>query len=80
MHVTDSDRCLAPLHGIDFVTPSLIALAARKVFTHRIVLTAPARDRSLQYGSRVEAVKEQLEGLEAEHVIETVLGKVDCPL
>jgi hypothetical protein len=72
-------RHLAPLHGIDFVTPSLIGLAAKKVFPHRITIALPARDRSLQYGSHVEAVKQYLDGLQPDDVIETVLEKVECP-
>ena len=73
-------RYLAPLHGIDFVTPSLITLAAKKVFPHRLTIASPARDRSLQYGSNFGAVKQYLHGLLPEGVIEAVLGKVECPL
>lgn len=36
-------RCLAPLNGLDFVTPSLVAIAARKVYPHRIdLVSAPS--------------------------------------
>jgi hypothetical protein len=75
-----SCRYLAPLHGLDFVTPSLIALATSKVFSHRITITSPERERSMQFGSNIEAVKQVLNGLTPELVIATVLAKVDCPL
>lgn len=73
-------RYLAPLHGLDFVTPSLIVLAAKKIFPHRITIAAPERERSVQFGSDIGAVKQSLAGLTPEIVIETVLAKVDCPL
>lgn len=73
-------RCLAPLSGLDYVTPSLVAIAARKVYPHRIILTVPERDRSLQYGSELAAVKAMLEGVTPEVVIEGVLTAVEAPL
>lgn len=73
-------RCLAPLSGLDYVTPSLVAIAARKVYPHRIILTVPERDRSLQYGSELAAVKAMLEGVTPEAVIEDVLTAVEAPL
>ncbi|CAO1599106.1 hypothetical protein XANCAGTX0491_002850 [Xanthoria calcicola] len=72
--------CLAPLSGLDYVTPSLVAIAARKVYPHRIILTVPERDRSLQYGSELAAVKAMLEGVTPEVVIEDVLTAVEAPL
>ncbi|KAL8803646.1 MAG: hypothetical protein Q9182_003061 [Xanthomendoza sp. 2 TL-2023] len=72
--------CLAPLHGIDYVTPSLVAIAARKIYPHRIVLTIPERDRSLQYGSDLAAVTAALQGVTPESVIEDVLAAVETPL
>lgn len=76
----DLERCLAPLHGLSFVTPSLVALAARKVYRHRIRIALPEKERSIQYGSDIEAVQEILEGLTADTVIETVLETVGCPV
>ncbi|KAL8803325.1 MAG: hypothetical protein Q9200_006266 [Gallowayella weberi] len=72
--------CLAPLHGIDYVTPSLVAIAARKIYPHRIILTIPERDRSLQYGSDLAAVTAALQGVTPESVIEDVLAAVETPL
>jgi hypothetical protein len=71
---------LAPLHGIDYITPSLVALAARKVYPHRLVITTPENERSTQWGSSVEAVAELLEGITVEEIIEDVLETVQVPL
>ncbi|KAI9847665.1 MAG: hypothetical protein M1838_000811 [Thelocarpon superellum] len=73
-------RCLAPLHALQFVTPSLVALAARKVYQHRIAITTVANERSMQWGSDADAVAAYLDGLTAEDIIEEVLGMVDVPL
>ncbi|KAK8209773.1 hypothetical protein IWZ01DRAFT_436247 [Phyllosticta capitalensis] len=73
-------RALAPLHGLDFVTPSLVALAARKIYPHRIVLTTPENERSLQWGSDIEAVRQMLDGVVVEDVIDDVLSQVEVPL
>lgn len=75
-----SSRCLAPLHDLLYVTPSLVALAARKIYSHRIEITQPENERSMQYGSNLAAVTELLEGVTAETIIEEVLAMVDAPL
>jgi hypothetical protein len=71
---TDDCRCLAPLHNLTYATPSLIALAARKVYLHRIEIVKPEKERSIQWGSNLDAVAAILEGVGAEDVIEDVLG------
>lgn len=73
-------RSLAALHGLDFVTPELVQLAARKIYAHRIVIVSADRERSMQWGSDLDAVRELLEGVEPEDVIEEVLASVDVPL
>ena len=75
-----SDRCLASLHGQSYVTPALVALAAKKVYPHRIVITKAEDERSMQWGSKIEAVATALRGVTPESVIDDVLGKVDVPL
>ena len=77
-----SIRCLAPLHGLEYATPSLIALAARKIYLHRIEIVEPERERSLQWGSDLNAIQELLDGVGPEDVIEDVLGSsgVEPPL
>ena len=73
-------RCLAPLHRLDYVTPALVGLAARKVYLHRIRITPPEKERSMQWGSKLEAVEALLEDVGPEDVIEDVLGMVIAPL
>ncbi|KAI9715298.1 MAG: hypothetical protein M1828_000898 [Chrysothrix sp. TS-e1954] len=64
-----------------YVTPSLVAMAARKVYPHRIELVERAEDeRSMQWGSDREAVEEALQGASVERVLEEVLDQVECPL
>lgn len=66
--------CLAPLHNLDYVTPSLISLAAKKIYSHRIQIVRPENERSMQWGSDIESVAASLEGIDAERVLEDVLG------
>jgi len=75
-------RCLAPLHGLAYATPSLVALATRKIYLHRIQIVKPEKERSMQWGSDLEAVATLLEGVGAEDVIEDVLGSsgAEAPL
>ncbi|KAF2216404.1 hypothetical protein CERZMDRAFT_81519 [Cercospora zeae-maydis SCOH1-5] len=71
---------LAPLHGLDYVPPSLIALAARKIYPHRLVLATPENEKSLLWGSDPRAIEQLLEGVTIEDVIEDVLASLDTPL
>ena len=73
-------KSLAPLHGLDYVTPSLVTLAARKVYLHRIKLVAPEHERSMQWGSDLAAVEAILEGVGPEDAIEDVLEVVAVPV
>lgn len=73
-------RYLAPLHGIDFVTPSLVALAARKIYPHRLLVAKPERDRSMQWGSDIKALGDLLHDLTAEAIIEGVLATIPSPV
>lgn len=79
-HLERLAKSLAPLHGLDYVTPSLVALAAKKVYLHRIqVVAAPERERSMQWGSELGAVGALLEGVGPEEVVEDVIGLVGVP-
>lgn len=71
---------LAPLHGLPYVTPSIVALAARKVYLHRLVLATAETERSLKWGSDPEAVRQLLHGLGPEEVIQDTIGRVEVPL
>ncbi|KAF2646358.1 hypothetical protein P280DRAFT_512538 [Massarina eburnea CBS 473.64] len=79
-HLNTLSLALAPLHGLDYITPSLVALAARKIYPHRIAITAPENERSMQWGSSLEAVRTILAGITVEQVIEEVLESVEVPL
>lgn len=58
----------------------MVALAARKIYPHRIIITVPENERSLQWGSSLEAVKAVLAGVTADEVVEEVLQSVEVPL
>ncbi len=82
-------QCLAPLHRLDYVTPALVALAARKTYLHRICTIPVGREgarplvvheRSMQWGSEKAAVEALLDGVSPEDVIEDVLGSVVPPV
>jgi MoxR-like ATPase len=73
-------RHLAPLHGLDYVTPSLVALAARKVYLHRLRVVAAKGERSMQWGSELAAIEAILDGVGPDEVIEEVLGAVPAPV
>ncbi|KAK4034891.1 hypothetical protein C8A01DRAFT_18384 [Parachaetomium inaequale] len=86
-HLAQLAKSLAPLHGLDYVTPSLVGLALRKVYLHRIRLVEaenPERERSVQWGSELEMVRGLLllslsGGWGVEEVLEEVLGWVRVP-
>ncbi|KAF2004323.1 hypothetical protein P154DRAFT_572363 [Amniculicola lignicola CBS 123094] len=79
-HLDILSHTLAPLHGLSYISPSLVALAARKIFPHRIIITSPENERSMQWGSSLDAVKAVLDGVTPEDVIEEVLQSVEVPL
>ena len=68
------------MHDIDFVTPSLVQLAASKIYRHRIKLVTAEDERSMQYGSELSAVEALLDGLTADSVIYEVLNSIEVPL
>lgn len=63
-----------------FVTPTLVALATKKIYPHRIEIVTPEKERSMQWGSDINAVTAALEGVGPETVIDDVLGMVEVPL
>lgn len=73
-------KCLASLHGLDFVAPSFVALAARKIYYHRLEMVSAPNERSMQYGSDPGAVAALLQAFVPESVVEEVLGRVEAPL
>lgn len=79
-HLDQLVRTLAPLHGLEFVTPALVGVAARKVYLHRIKMVEPAKERSMQWGSELGAIERLLEGWGPEDVVEEVLAVVSAPV
>lgn len=73
-------KSLAPLHGLDYVTPALVGLAAKKVYLHRIKMVEPGRERSMQWGSELGAIERLLDGWGPEDVLEEVLTLVAAPV
>ena len=73
-------RCMVSLHGLEYATPSLVALATRKIYRHRLHIIKPEKDRSMQYGSDAAAINGLLRNVTAELVIEEVLLGVEAPL
>lgn len=79
-HFDQLIKSLAPLHGIDYVTPALVALALKKVYLHRIQIVKADQERSMQWGSRAEVVEAYLADFSPEDVMEEVLDLVSTPL
>lgn len=79
-HFDQLMRNLAPLHKLTYVTPALVDLAAKKIYLHRIQITAPENERSIQWGSTLEAVSSLLEDIGPEEVIEETLEMVTAPV
>lgn len=73
-------KVLAPLHGLDYVPPSLVGLACHKIYPHRLKLATAETERSLLWGSDPRAVKWLLEGMTIEGAINDVLATVETPL
>lgn len=79
-HLDNLVKYLAVIHGQTYVSPSLVALAVRKIYTHRVIITKPEAERSIQYGSDLKAVSAILQGFTSERVIEEVLQSVEAPI
>jgi len=79
-HFDQLIKLLAPLHGLSYVSPSLVALAAKKIYPHRIEISPPEKERSMQWGSNVDAVTAELDGIGSDDVIDDVLADVEVPL
>lgn len=71
------DRYLAIIHGQTYISPSFVALAIRKIYPHRIIITRPEAERSVQYGSKLSAVSAIIQGYTPGKVIEEVLQSVE---
>lgn len=79
-HFATLMRNLAPLHKLGYVTPALVGLAARKVYLHRIRITDPEKERSMQWGSTLPAVEALLRDVGPEEVLDEVMTMVTAPV
>ncbi|KAF2863191.1 hypothetical protein K470DRAFT_141657 [Piedraia hortae CBS 480.64] len=79
-HLRSLASALAPLHGLDYISPSLVELAAKKVYPHRLILATVESERSMQWGSNPRAVRDLLDGIDVDDVIELVLESVEPPI
>ncbi|KAG5973537.1 hypothetical protein E4U58_004925 [Claviceps cyperi] len=80
IHFEKLMRCLATIHNLDYATPALAALAAKKTYLHRMRITGAENERSMQWGSDLSAVEALLDGLRAEDIIDDVLRVVAAPI
>ncbi|KAK9455404.1 hypothetical protein V1511DRAFT_500355 [Dipodascopsis uninucleata] len=73
-------KSLCPLHGISFATPSLVVIATRKTYAHRIIIPPADDERSTMYGSDPEALKQMMSNWTPDLIIEDVLDSVPAPM
>ncbi|KAK9462684.1 uncharacterized protein V1516DRAFT_670890 [Lipomyces oligophaga] len=73
-------RCLCPLHGITYATPSIVSIATRKTFTHRIAIPLPEDERSVAYGSQLDAVEKFLSYWTPDLVLDDIIDTVAAPV
>lgn len=81
--VKDFDRLLRAfcvLHGTLYATPSIVAVAARKIFPLKIELCQPSNEPTLHYGSDVNLLNKWVLKWNSEMVIDDVLNSVSAPL
>lgn len=79
-NVLTSTRVLAVLHSLYYVTPALVAVACRLVFTHRITLASAETERSVLWGSNLGAVECALHDTSINSILADTLAHVACPL
>jgi len=66
--------------NLPVVTPTLVGLAATKVYAHRVeVVKRPEDERSMQWGSDYDAVAEQLRGASVERCINETVLRLEVP-
>lgn len=73
-------RAFCVLHGTMYATPSLVALAARKIFPLKLELCAVEDEPTLHYGSDINLLTKWVSKWNVEMVIDDVLTNVVAPL
>ena len=78
-HLILLSKALAVIHRLTYVTPSLVDLATQKIYPHRISIAAPQQERSLQYGSALDAIKSTLKDATPQTIIFKTLDNLEQP-
>lgn len=73
-------RSLCVLRDQEYVTPSIISTAARKMLPLKIELETPSKEPSLQWGGDLEVAKIWFSNWNTELLIESILETVPPPL
>lgn len=73
-------RALCTLHDYQYATPSIVAIAARKVFPLKIELCHPEDEPTLNYGGDINIITNWLKKWDQSLIIEDVLNNVEPPL
>ncbi|VVT54103.1 uncharacterized protein SAPINGB_P003908 [Magnusiomyces paraingens] len=74
-------RIMCVVHGNEYATPSLVALAARKLFPLKVdMCRLPEYEPTLHYGSDIKLVTQWMKKWDAELIIDDVLNIVPAPL
>ena len=77
---TKATTCLCLRDGLQFANPSIVALAAYRIYGHRIVVADKDTDRGVVWGSRKGVVDKYLAQVDADMIINNVLEEVRAPL
>lgn len=73
-------RMLSVLHDYDFATPSLVAIAAKKLFPFRIQVCHPIDEPTLKYGGDIKIVAQWMKKWDSELIVEDIINCVPPPL
>ncbi|KAG5366546.1 hypothetical protein CJU89_0979 [Yarrowia sp. B02] len=73
-------RHMCVLNDSDFATPSVIAVAARKLLPSSVHIASPEFEPSLAYGSDYKLIEEYITSWDGALVVEDVLNRVKAPV
>lgn len=73
-------RGLTVMHNLPYATPSIVKMAARKVFPLKIEICEPTDEPTLHYGGDVKLITKYMQKWDQNMIIENVLEKVEPPV
>lgn len=73
-------RLMCVLNGSEYATPSVIAVAARKLLPSAVHIASPDFEPSLAYGSDYKLIEEYVTSWDGALVVEDVLNRVKAPV